>query len=701
MKACYTGEMGDDGGYYVKGAKVPKDTVASKDSFGQRSAVKESSIGFDQRSSVNVSKVSHPGVHINSGGTPNKSAFAQITPTKIDAKELSKPSHKAPAQESLKPSVVKPNPAVSSDLSQPVLKSHGQPSETSPLPKAPALGEILKSRGFLSAEQLQKAVDRQKESGELLGQVLVDLGFINSEQMIAALSDQLDVLGGYASQEVPEAEDDGVHPDVHTDAVSIIPGVLAVKAKIMPLSVDPTKKILKVAAGEFRDLQAIDEVRFKTGLELEFVKVSNDFLEECWRKYYQLHSSCATARQNENLINEFRSYTAKLNQDNISAFINKVLIRAAELRVSDIHIDPFEDSVSIRFRMDGRLYQAATFAKSAYQTFMGRLKVIANIEIIDKKTTLDSRIALKISDVRQVQYRISIVNSLFGERVVLRIQRELSDLPSLDQLGVPKLYLDLVRRKLKSPHGMVIVTGPTGSGKTTTLYAMIRELCDQTRNVMTIEDPVELTLPGASQISVDAEKGHTFAKILRGVLRQDPDVIMVGEIRDEETAQIATRAAMTGHLVFCSLHTNDAISSITRLGEMKVPSYYLGPALNLVIAQRLVRVLCDHCKVEARPSRQLLFEMGFSPSQIKRDTFYEPSGCAHCNFTGFKGRTPIFEVLDVRQAVREAIAQGKEMAQIRKIAEKNKYLPFLTLLREYMRRGRTSLDEALPYLIDE
>lgn len=561
------------------------------------------------------------------------------------------------------------------------------------------IGNLLVEKGLISGDQLVQAIKKQKESGEVLGRVILDMGLINESQLISTLSEQLEIMGGASTEGALDVDDES-KIKISPEAISILPAPMAIKANAMPISLDATTKTLTLGVLDSRDIAAIDEIKFRLGVSLKIVEVSSNFLESAWAQYYGEKNARVRGRQSDSIQAEFKSFTAKLTQENVVPFINRLLSRAAELRASDIHIDPFEAYVVIRFRIDGKLYEAARFPKNVYSTFIGRLKIIANIDIGEKKSTVDGRLSLKLTDKVQLEFRVSILNAQFGERVVLRIARESTQIPTLNDINIPKIYLDVIKQKIKTPHGLIVVTGPTGSGKTTTLYAILSQLADMSRNVLTIEDPVEISLPGASQIQVEADKGHTFAKILRSVLRQDPDVIMIGEIRDEETATIAVRAAMTGHLVLCSLHTNDAISAVTRLEDMNVPPYYIGPALNLVIGQRLIRLLCDHCKKPQRHSKQMLLEFGFTPAQIKKDVFYQPSGCSHCHMTGYKGRIPVFEVLDVNTEFRDAVSGGEKQPKLRSIAKRNKHIEFPILLREYLRRGKTSMEEALPYLIE-
>lgn len=567
-------------------------------------------------------------------------------------------------------------------------------------PSSVPLGKILLEKGLITQDQLLSAINTQKETGEYLGQILLDQGLISESDLINNLSDQLDsFFGGMA-----EDFEDGSHADaqieVSPEAVQLIPAELALRSTAIPLSVDPQKKVLRIGLLDTRDMQSLDEIRFKTGMNLEPIKVSQEFLEEAWSVHYHWTGQRAMNKQNDLLQSEFRAFAQKLNDAQMSPFINRVLVRAVELGASDIHIDPFEKEVSIRYRLDGKLYQVANFSKKLYPIFVGRMRVMAKVDVAERKTAIDSRLSIQVSESKVAEFRLSILSAQHGDRIVLRVQRSSTEIPRLNSINLPKVYLSEVKEKLQHPHGLIIVTGPTGSGKSTTLYAMLTELADLSRNVMTIEDPIELSLDGVSQIPVDAERGQTFSAILRATLRQDPDVIMLGEIRDEETAHIAVRAAMTGHLVLCSLHTNDALSAITRLSDMGIPPYYIAPALNLLIAQRLIRLLCEHCKKPKRQSKQLMLELGFTPAQLKGTKFYEAVGCSKCNMTGYKGRIPIFEMLSVKQSIRDAISRGDDMRKIKNMAKKNRYVPFGNLLREYVKRGKTSIEEALPFLLD-
>lgn len=562
------------------------------------------------------------------------------------------------------------------------------------------LGDILVERGLINEQQRDEAIQIQKDTGEYLGQIIVSKNWVADSKMLEILSEQLESFGPLEidDQEEPIDEESLV---IEADAIKLVPLELAIKANAVPISIREVEKKLQLGVVDTKDLTALDEIHFKTGLVPEPVVVSAYFIESAWKKFYNYNAISSVSKQNDLLQSEFRAFTSKLTQEQVNPFISRLLSKAAELGASDIHIDLFKHEVKIRFRIDGQLYQVTSFKKEFYSQFIGRMKVLANIDVADRQATYDGRVSFKTADGLQREYRISILQSLFGERVVLRVQRDNSHIPRLDSINLPKVYIEKVRSKVKLPHGMIVVTGPTGSGKTTTLYAMLSELADYTRNIMTIEDPVELTLAGASQIPVGADRELSFSSALRSALRQDPDVIMIGEIRDEETAQIAVRAAMTGHLVLCSLHTNDALSAITRLEDMNVPPYYIGPALNLLVAQRLIRLLCDECKQKGSYSRQMLLELGFSPAQIRSLNLYSAKGCSKCNMTGYRGRIPIFEMVDVRARLREAIAKSEPMRRLMSIAKKSDYVPFGTLLREYIKRGKTSVEEALPYLLDQ
>ncbi|MDP8264648.1 MAG: GspE/PulE family protein, partial [Candidatus Aceula lacicola] len=369
--------------------------------------------------------------------------------------------------------------------------------------------------------------------------------------------------------------------------------------------------------------------------------------------------------------------------------VDLIIRQAIDQRASDIHIESYKDKISLRYRVDGSLYEIPPPAKHLLLPIVSRIKILAKLDIAEKRLPQDGAISAKLED-RTVDLRISTVPTVWGEKVVMRILDKGAIDLDLSSLGFEPNQLEAIRKGIKSPFGLVFVTGPTGSGKSTTLYSCLKEIIDSTKNIMTAEDPVEYRLDGINQVHVKPEIGLTFASALRSFLRQDPDIVMVGEVRDVETAQICVRAALTGHLVLSTLHTNDAASAITRLLDIGIPTYLLTPSLSLIVAQRLARKLCPICKEAYEPSAEQMGKL-----QIKSDLVYRPKGCEKCNQTGYKGRLAISEVLVVTDTIRRMIGKDASYVEIKEAAIKNGMSPLLEIGVKKIEEGITSIDEVL------
>jgi len=463
--------------------------------------------------------------------------------------------------------------------------------------------------------------------------------------------------------------------------------------KVTPnyIVVEETDSYLKVVVPPNYDPLAVEELRFFTDKEVfvepidgeEFTKLLQEKLTETTETEEEEKEE-EPLKVNDILLDVSDSPTVRL--------VNRILIKAANVGASDIHFEPYEDETVVRLRMDGELHNYTTISPSKYPEVVSRIKVMANLNVAERRVPQDGKFHISVGK-KEYDVRVSVVPTVFGERVVLRLLDRSGKLLTLTELGLSEDDLKKVERIISKPYGMVLVTGPTGAGKSTTLYAMLLKLKSPRKNIITIEDPVEYQIKGVSQIQVNPKVGLTFAAGLRSILRQDPDIIMVGEIRDQETAQIAVQSALTGHLVLSTLHTNDAPSAVTRLKDMEIEPFLIASSLEGVLAQRLVRKICPHCKVAYKPEREELLELGLDPEG--EYTFYRGEGCEHCLGTGYKGRIAIFEVLELNESLKKLITKTQDANAIREEAKK---FGFKTMLQdgiEKILKGITTSSEVL------
>ncbi len=433
----------------------------------------------------------------------------------------------------------------------------------------------------------------------------------------------------------------------------------------------------------------VEEIRFRTGKDIELVVVS----EEEFAKELQERLSAEEIHIEGEEGEGQESLDLLLAQDDSPAvsLVNTVLIKASTVGASDIHFEPYEDEAVVRLRMDGVLHDILKVPASTYQNVVARIKVMANLNVAEKRIPQDGRIRVKIGN-KDLDIRVSVVPTVFGERVVLRLLDKTGSLLTLQQLGLYPEDREKVERLAKKPYGIVLVTGPTGAGKSTTLYAMLLHVKDPKKNIITIEDPVEYQIKGISQIQVNPKVGLTFASGLRSVLRQDPDIIMVGEIRDAETADIAVHAALTGHLVLSTLHTNDAPSAVTRLSDMGIEPFLIASSLEGVIAQRLVRRICENCKEPYQPTEEELRELGIEDYE---GPFYRGRGCENCLGTGYRGRVGIFEVLELDDQLKTLITKTQDANEIKKLARTKGYKTMLEDGIRKVKEGITTSNEVI------
>ena len=552
------------------------------------------------------------------------------------------------------------------------------------------LGELLVRENIISLAQLQKAQDEQRKSGARLGYSLTKLGIIDEEQLTSFLSRQY----GVPSINLAEFE-------IQLDVVQLIPPELAKRHQLMP--VNRAGATLIVAMADPSNIYAIDDLKFRTGLNIEVVVASEVAIDEAFQRYYEKQVNY------EDVLGDMDADAVEIGKDEddlnivdlekasgeapVIKLCNLILLNAIKKRASDIHIEPYEKLFRVRYRIDGVLYEEQPpLPLKLKNAVISRIKIMSNLDISERRLPQDGRIKLKIGKDKEMDFRVSVLPTLFGEKIVLRLLDKSNLQLDMTKLGFEEQQLKDFMKAIYMPYGMVLVTGPTGSGKTTSLYSALQELNKTTRNISTAEDPVEINMSGINQVHVNPKVGLTFAEALRSFLRQDPDIIMVGEIRDLPTAEIAVKAAQTGHMVMSTLHTNSACETITRLLNMGVAPFNVATSVNLIIAQRLGRRLCQHCAKDVRLPEEVLLAEGFLPSELPTMTLKGPVGCPKC-FQGYKGRVGIYETVPVTKELSEIIMAGGNAIELDAMARKQ---GFDTLRRSALikaARGLTSLEE--------
>ncbi len=562
-------------------------------------------------------------------------------------------------------------------------------------------GELLTSKGLLSREDLELAMQNQREKGGRFGEVLVRLGILRDEVVTHALAEHL-------SLEYINLEDSDISEKIDTSIARILPESIATRFSVVVLGEEDDKIV--VAMADPLNVIAIDTVtlRLKRKMKavvcsskgvkraIELVYHGSDVEEQSLRDLVELEAGVGD--RDDALIEEIADPDSGSEADAGKApvirFVDLLLSQAAKSRASDIHIEPQERSMMVRMRIDGILRNMVPPAKNMQAAVIARIKILAEMDIAERRLPQDGRFKVKASN-RAIDVRVSVIPTIYGEKVVMRILDASAVNHDLDQLGFEPKRLEEFKEALERPHGIMIVTGPTGSGKSTTLYSALTYVKDPTKNITTVEDPVEYRLEGINQIQVKAEIDLDFARCLRAILRQDPDIILIGEIRDKETVEIAIKASLTGHLVLSTFHTNDAPSAISRLLYMGIERYLLASSLNMVLAQRLVRRICDRCKEPVTVNEEVLKRLNISQEQAKKTTFYHGKGCGACGGVGYRGRLPIFEFLPVDQEISDAIITGKNENDIRSAVRKKGYGNLLDSGVIKMIEGLTTAEEVL------
>ena len=571
------------------------------------------------------------------------------------------------------------------------------------------LGETLLREQLINPQQLKEALDYQRTNGGRLGSTLVKLGFLSDEEITAVLSRQYGVPSVNLS--LFEIDD---------SAVKLIPQEVAQKYMVLPLS--RVGATLTLAMVDPTNVFAIDDIKFMTGFGVEPVVVSEASMQEAMEKYYGSAKSLdifkdilddVTKDSGKSLFDEdgsdlevieeeeeidFDNMEKIGNEAPVVKLVNVVLVDAIRRGASDIHIEPYEKEFRVRFRIDGILYDIMRPPMKMRDAITSRVKIMSKLDIAEKRLPQDGRIKLKAKldgRSRELDYRVSSLPVLWGEKIVLRLLDKEKLMLDMTKLGFEVESLDRFKRQISKPYGMVLVTGPTGSGKTNTLYSAISALNTPETNIMTAEDPVEFNLPGINQVQMKEQIGLNFAAALRSFLRQDPNTILVGEIRDFETAEIAVKAALTGHLVLSTLHTNDAPSTVSRLMNMGIEPFLVATSVNLIQAQRLIRRICKDCKEEVATPPQALIDIGISPEEASDIKVYRGVGCGTCNGTGYKGRVGLYEVMEVTDEIRELILVGASSLDLRKKAIEDGMITLRVSGLFKIKQGITTIEEVV------
>jgi type IV pilus assembly protein PilB len=561
------------------------------------------------------------------------------------------------------------------------------------------LGEILVKESLISQDQLQKALEYQRANGGKLGSCLTKMGFITDDDITGVLSRQY----GVPSINLKYYE---IDPNV----IRLIPQDTALRYQVVPLS--RVGSVLTIAMTDPTNVFAMDDVKFMTGFNVEPVVASESAIAEAISRFYG--GSHSNGEELTNLMRDLVDEELELASDEteldaaslekaaeeapIIKLVNLILTDSVKRGASDIHLEPYETELRVRFRIDGMLQTVMSPPLKLKDAITSRMKIMAKLDIAEKRLPQDGRIMIKYKadgKKKELDFRVSTVPTLYGEKIVLRLLDKENLRLDMTKLGFESESLVKFERSILKPYGMVLVTGPTGSGKTNTLYSSVARLNQVDTNIMTAEDPVEFQLGGINQVQMKEQIGLNFAAALRAFLRQDPNIILVGEIRDFETAEIAVKAALTGHLVLSTLHTNDAPSTISRLMNMGIEPFLVATSVNLICAQRLVRRICSNCKEEVEVPPQVLLDAGYSEEELKTTKIYHGKGCNICNKGGYKGRTGLYEVMEINDELRELILVGASALELKKKAVEQ---GMLTLRRSGLVKiaaGMTTMDEVL------
>jgi len=570
------------------------------------------------------------------------------------------------------------------------------------------LGRILTKMGILTREKVHEclAIQKQRHNTIKMGEILLELGIIDKKQLQIALAAQ-------RGMEYVNISDMNITPDV----IEKVPAQMAKTYHIVPIEYNQQNNELVVAMDNPDNFRATDDLSTLMGFKVSARITDADLLESALKKYYEKTQTeekesinqLISEIQQDSFLSEFEGRDQSIDIDElkemsesnpVKKLLNLVLLQAIRDKASDVHFEPFEDEYKMRYRIDGVLYEMIPPPRHIAAALSSRIKVMANLDIAERRLPQDGRISLNVGG-SQVDLRVSVLPTMFGESVVLRVLDRSQVKQDLGELGLRPYELELVKNLIHKPNGIIIVTGPTGCGKTTTLYSSLTELNSIESKLITTEDPVEYDIDGIIQVQMKSEIGLTFARCLRSILRQDPDIVMVGEIRDLETAEIAAQASLTGHLVFTTLHTNDAPSSIARLLDLGVEPFLITATLEGIISQRLIRKICENCKTSFEPTEVQLKELMLKPEDVKGKKFYYGKGCGKCNNTGYKGRIGLFEIMTFNDEMRRLVMEHASTNVLRDAAQK----AGMHLLRENglaaVYDGITSMDEIVKATVVE
>jgi len=548
--------------------------------------------------------------------------------------------------------------------------------------------ELLESRGLITKEQGEEALRAQARSDERVGNILIRLGYVTRENFLRTLSSEFGMMSVTLAGR-----------QISPDILSLVPSHLARRHRIIPIEKDKAK--LTIALSDPLDLPALDSLRLLLKCDINTVLADEEEISRALESHYGLEGEETLDTIVQDLAAEGEIVAAEKEDEEAGAedapiikLVQLIILEAFRSRASDIHIEPLEDRLRVRYRIDGVLQEVPAPPRRLQGAVISRTKLMAGMDIAEKRMPQDGRIRINVMD-KELDLRVSTLPATHGESLVLRILEKTSLLAGMGELGFMPEDQERFERLIERPNGVILDTGPTGSGKTTTLYASLSALNRPNRKLITVEEPVEYQISGINQVQVNAQIGLGFSNVLRSMLRQAPDVIMVGEIRDYETAAIAIQAALTGHLVFSTLHTNDAPGAVTRLIDMGVKPYLVASALEAVLAQRLVRTICPHCKTSYQPTKEELATAGLTEQALKEDTFYRGKGCSECSNTGYRGRKAIFEMLIITDAIRDLIFERASSTLIR---ERAKQLGMKSLREDGVRKvlaGITTLEEVM------
>ena len=559
-----------------------------------------------------------------------------------------------------------------------------------------SLTDVLLKEGFITHEDLKKAEQRQQDNGGVLSYILVKLGLVTEEQIVVGLAKQL----GIPHMKLTNYKLD---PEV----VGLLPERIIRKDKVIPLS--QSGNTLTVATADPLNVLMSDDLKALTGCNIQTIVATPSEIEQVIGDYYSTRATmnldkliAQSEKETETGLEVVRDEKSmdldrlirEAEEAPIIKIANLILSRAIKERASDIHIEPFEKKVTVRYRIDGILYPIITIPKRVQNAVVSRIKILSELDIAEHRLPQDGRFKVRAYN-RDTDFRVSTIPTRFGEKVVLRLldKAQLMGL-TIDKLGLEENVLEKYQKAISQPYGMIVLTGPTSCGKSTSLYAAIRAISSPDKNILTIEDPVEYEAEGINQVQIHEEIGLTFPRALRAFLRQDPDIIMLGEMRDPETADIGIKAALTGHLLFTTLHTNDAPGAIARLINMAVEPFLISGALTFVGAQRLMRRVCKNCASSYHPSKRLLKELEIEDEVDKDLVFYKAKGCRLCNNTGYRGRMAVMEALEIDDDIKELILRKASEVEIRKTAISNEMIPLRKNALAKVIRGETTLEES-------